>query len=497
MGQTDEDRTTLTKPLSFADAAVKVLDMSGAPLHYRDITQRALGQTLIQTDGKTPEASLNAILSVDIKQNSHQSRFIRLSPGVFGLRSWGLEPSATVSSGASPEEETRRVRIPHFPSYSELRLVLPIWNGRHKSQITGLRATIGTLRGTPQEPGDWTNPDEWIAGKLQGEDRDLAEAIWKKTKGKVNPRHVYGHWLLACTYQLLVDNGTGQMLLSKRGQDFVDRLNGEAVALVDEQEGVLKILTIVAEKGTGRRADFIDDWSDYLARYSRYGTDSTIKDTLSRRLHSILERGLLAKTGATYSITDAGLSYLRQTGGSEDTDTSGELQEIFQLVNRQKLSVRASMFEILTTMDPIAFEHLVKQLLEAMNYQNVEVTAPSNDKGVDVVADIELGITSVREVVQAKRQKRNVQRTVLDALRGSLHRFQAVRGTIITTANFSKGAMQAAFEPGAPPITLISGDKLIDLLIEYEIGVRTRSVEVLELDADAFAQVDESEEETP
>ncbi|MEL6670483.1 MAG: winged helix-turn-helix domain-containing protein, partial [Bacteroidota bacterium] len=333
MGQTDEDRTTLTKTLSFADAAVKVLDMSGAPLHYRDITQRALGQTLIQTDGKTPEASLNAILSVDIKQNSHQSRFIRLSPGVFGLRSWGLEPSATVSSGASPEEETRRVRIPHFPSYSELRLVLPIWNGRHKSQITGLRATIGTLRGTPQEPGDWTNPDEWIAGKLQGEDRDLAEAIWKKTKGKVNPRHVYGHWLLACTYQLLVDNGTGQMLLSKRGQDFVDRLNGEAVALVDEQEGVLKILTIVAEKGTGRRADFIDDWSDYLARYSRYGTDSTIKDTLSRRLHSILERGLLAKTGATYSITDAGLSYLRQTGGSEDTDTSGELQEIFQLVN--------------------------------------------------------------------------------------------------------------------------------------------------------------------
>jgi predicted helicase len=97
-----------------------------------------------------------------------------------------------------------------------------------------------------------------------------------------------------------------------------------------------------------------------------------------------------------------------------------------------------------------------------MNYQNVAVIAPSNDKGVDIVADIELGITSVREVVQAKRQKSNVQRTVLDALRGSLYRFQAVRGTIITTAGFSKGAMQAAFEAGAPPITLIDGSKLID-----------------------------------
>jgi HB1, ASXL, restriction endonuclease HTH domain/Restriction endonuclease len=48
----------------------------------------------------------------------------------------------------------------------------------------------------------------------------------------------------------------------------------------------------------------------------------------------------------------------------------------------------------------ICVDNLIGQLLEAMNYQNVVVTAPSNDKGVDVVADIELGITSVREVVQ-------------------------------------------------------------------------------------------------
>jgi restriction system protein len=122
------------------------------------------------------------------------------------------------------------------------------------------------------------------------------------------------------------------------------------------------------------------------------------------------------------------------------------------------------------------------------------VTSPTNDKGVDVVADIELGITSVREVVQAKRQKTNVQRTVLDALRGSLYRFQAVRGTIITTGNFSKGATQVAFERGAPPITLINGDKLVDLLIEHQIGVRKKSIEILELDADTFAQLDENSE---
>jgi len=206
-----------------------------------------------------------------------------------------------------------------------------------------------------------------------------------------------------------------------------------------------------------------------------------------------LERGLLSKTGTTYSITDAGLAYLNQTGGSEDADSTDELQQILTLVKKQSVSIRASIRELLETMDPIAFEYLVKQLLEAMNYQNVMVTAPSNDKGIDVKADIEMGITSVREVVQAKRHKANVQRPVLDALRGSLHRFDAVRGTIITTGDFSKGTTAAAIERGAAPITLINGEKLIDLLIEHKIGVRTRSVEILELDADAFAQQDEGD----
>ena len=104
--------------------------------------------------------------------------------------------------------------------------MLPIWNGRPRTQITGLRATIAKLRGSPQEPGDWTRPDEWISERLHGDDRNLAEAIWQKTKGRVNPRHVYGHWLLACAYRLLVEDSSGYMILAERGQDFVDHPYG-------------------------------------------------------------------------------------------------------------------------------------------------------------------------------------------------------------------------------------------------------------------------------
>src|SRR5690606_12317816 len=103
-------------------------------------------------------------------------------------------------------------------------------------------------------------------------------------------------------------------------------------------------------------------------------------------------------------------------------------------------------------------------------------------------AEIELGITSVREVVQAKRHRRPIQRKDLDALRGCLHRFNAVRGTIITTSRFSRGTSDAAFERGAAPITLIDGEKLMDLMIEYGLGVKKRNLEVLALDPDSLAE---------
>ena len=65
-----------------------------------------------------------------------------------------------------------------------------------------------------------------------------------------------------------------------------------------------------------------------------------------------------------------------------------------------------------------------------------------------------------------------------------------VRGTIIATAPFSKGSSEAAFATCAAPITLIDGDKWIDLLIEHGIGVKKNKIEVLSVDADAFADLE-------
>ncbi len=389
---------------------------------------------------------------------------------------------------AAGDEADRRVRIPFFPRYSQFRHLLRVWSGRPRKQATGLHATIKELRGTPQEQVDWSDPDTWIPERLKDADRELAEDIWNRSRGTVNPRHTYGSWLFAQSYNLMHEQGEeGILHLTEFGQDFLEHPGGEAECAIDEAEGLIKLLSIVADNEPARSGGLVQDWADYLSRQSAFGAESTIKDTMRRRLNNLVERGLIERQGSLYSTTPNGLTYLQKTG---DDNSGGDHNQVRAMVRQQENAVRESLRGLLHDMNPFAFEHLIKRLLEELGYQNVEVTAGSGDGGVDVVADIELGITSVREVVQVKRHRRPIQRKDLDALRGSLYRFNAVRGTIVTSSRFAKGTQDAAFASGAAPITLIDGDKLIDLLIEHGIGVRKRTIALLELDTEAVASVE-------
>ena len=381
-------------------------------------------------------------------------------------------------------EQSRRVRIPWFPTYGEVRHLLRVWPGHPETRVTGLHRSLAQLRGTPQKPVTWTDPDTWMTEKLSGDLRNLAKAIWTESNQGVNPRHTYGHWRLVRKYDLLEVGPDGILALTDRGRDFIEHEGGQAEVFLDKQEGLTRLLAIVSDSGPARFGELVEAWGEYLEHRSGFGKDSTIRDTLRRRLNNLLDRGLIDRERGKYSATDAGVAYRERVVPPPPPD---ELQQIRKLAKAREAAVRTSLREHLLEMDPKAFEELVGRLLENMNYQNVDVVGQSGDGGVDVVAEIELGVTSVREVVQAKRHKRTVQRKDLDALRGSLYRFNAVRGTIVATSRFAKGAVEAAFAQGAAPITLIDGDKLVDLLIEHGIGVRKRVIEVFSIDPDGLS----------
>lgn len=377
----------------------------------------------------------------------------------------------------------KRSLTPHLPTYSSTRAFLKVIDGIDYDLFQAMDAHIWKQRGSPQANVDWSNPDEWISLRLEGEFRKLAQYIWNSSNKAINPRHMYGQMHLSNKHQLIATNKTFQ--ITERGKAFIKESKGEVVTKIDEYEGLLFVLGLVSEHNGGKRGNFLSFFTEYCLKYTTAASETTITSFLYNRLLNLIDRSLIQRDGQTYSITDVGLNYIVEnasllvSGGVVQKDEQGELR---QLAKKLRDQARTDLANYLSTMNPYRFEVLIQMLLQEMGYNNVEVTSPTNDKGVDVVADIQLGISSVREVVQVKRHKGNLSRPVLDQLRGSLHRFNAVRGTIISTGNFSKGMTDAAFERGAAPITLIDGDKLLELLIEYGLGVQSYSVEYLQFD---------------
>jgi restriction endonuclease Mrr len=90
--RTDMD---IHKRMSFKDAAVEILRKANEPLSAIEIASRATQEGLIQTEGKTPEATMAAQLYVDINKNK-DSRFKKVGRGRFSLREQNDSPSSSL-----------------------------------------------------------------------------------------------------------------------------------------------------------------------------------------------------------------------------------------------------------------------------------------------------------------------------------------------------------------------------------------------------------------
>jgi restriction system protein len=381
-----------------------------------------------------------------------------------------------------------RVKVPLFPLYSHVRTLISIEDGISKKLVLGMWKQIESQTGTPQSPVDWKEPDEWIPERLRGDYQFLAQRIWVESGKSLNPRHVYGSYLYAQKYELVSVDSGGVYRLTERGKAFL-REDNDTLRELDEQEGLAFILELLSQHGESKRTNLIPEWGDYLHEFSAFGTTSTISDTLWRRLVNLEDRGLVTRHGLfLWVLTDTGLNYHDSLPRTSSSPKSDVMKDIDQHNDARKNELR----ELLSTMPPYRFEQLIGQLLTAMGYEDVEVTSQSGDKGIDVVGTVQVGITEVKEVIQVKRVQSNITRPKIDQLRGALPYHSAIRGTFITLSDFSSGCTEAALFPGAAPITLINGEKLIELLVEHEIGIRKKPATLYEIDISAFDDLEEA-----
>lgn len=96
----------------FRTAAIKILTQKAKPLHYKEITRLALEKGILETEGATPDASMNAQIIMDIKHKKKLSDFIKTAPSTYALN-----PERPISKLDTEEEIREEEKINVDGSY--------------------------------------------------------------------------------------------------------------------------------------------------------------------------------------------------------------------------------------------------------------------------------------------------------------------------------------------------------------------------------------------
>lgn len=176
-------------------------------------------------------------------------------------------------------------------------------------------------------------------------------------------------------------------------------------------------------------------------------------------------------------------------GGEQETHRTPE-ESIDQAIEELESNLQTELLEHLAGVDPYRFERIVLDLLSAMGYggsreEAAQVTQRSNDEGIDgVINEDRLGLDVI--YVQAKRWQGNIGRKEIQSFVGALAGKQANKGVFITTSDFVQGAYDYASSV-SQKVILINGNRLADLMIEFDIGVSpARMIKVKRIDSDYF-----------
>ena len=151
---------------------------------------------------------------------------------------------------------------------------------------------------------------------------------------------------------------------------------------------------------------------------------------------------------------------------------------------------KEQLIEQLLAISPDRFERLARRVLREAGFVSATVTGRSGDGGIDGVGVYRLSLVSFPVFFQCKRYKGSVGAGAVRDFRGAMSG-RGDKGLLITTGSFTADAKQEATRDGAPPVDLIDGDRLCDLLREYELGVRRtiRQIEDVEVLPEFFADI--------
>lgn len=175
---------------------------------------------------------------------------------------------------------------------------------------------------------------------------------------------------------------------------------------------------------------------------------------------------------------------------------NNEQQTPEEAIELAYINIRESLAdEIIQTVKngtPSFFEGLVIDVLVKMGYGGTRKDAgkaigKSGDGGIDgIINEDRLGLDVI--YIQAKKWENPVGRPEIQKFAGALQGQRAKKGIFITTSTFTKEAQEFASKIDSK-ITLIDGEMLSQLMIDYNVGVNlVANYELKKIDSDYFAE---------
>jgi restriction system protein len=136
-----------------------------------------------------------------------------------------------------------------------------------------------------------------------------------------------------------------------------------------------------------------------------------------------------------------------------------------------QIGYRDQVLDLIKTLPPAGFEKLCQAILREAGFTEIFVTGRSGDQGIDGHGTLQINpLVSFKVLFQCKRYKESVSPANVRDFRGAMAG-RADKGIILTTGSFTVEARREGSRDGVPPIELIDGVKLVDMLEGMELGL--------------------------
>ncbi|MGB5811254.1 MAG: HTH domain-containing protein, partial [Polyangiales bacterium] len=462
--------------MTFTEAAVEVLRLTGKPLHYKKITEIAIEKNLLSHVGKTPETTMSSRLATMVKKDRGDAPIIKVKPGVFALRDEALDEEVATDA-AEPTDESESEPREEVEALAEDRDSDPGADATSEEESSNSTQDLPGSEVFPEEDDD----DELILANLDDDAKDSRRGSRKRRPRRRRER----------------DDGRSASNEPRAAREPREPREPRGARAPRRQPEAPANRAAAAGESVGR--DLADSIESTVRGRSRQ------PKTLLQVAEALIDQGRLSGSAADLAPTLAasirGDSARRRAAGmrprfresngavalfewDHPADAVRAEQDAVRAADRQQDSVRREFVKRLRDLPDGALLELLATWLNAVGVHSIRgVRSESGDFSLAGV--LRRGPEETPLAITIYRGRAPVTKDAIVSLRGGLHQFDHARiGWLVALGQVRDGTHEEARAEGAAPCAVFDGEALARSMEDVGVGLRRVTLPLSAIDVE-------------